>query len=390
MYTTPSKNQTWGQWFDDQMYELIGGEDGCFRRSPQQQESPFDQRVTTVVLTARGLQKPGREDDERSPQCTTEANCAEPEKSQTWLAWVAGESYEDAWKAIIRPYRDVYREDQLGPSKFSMRGHRCRRVDVTLTSVEGFPLRCSHFVPANDPGTPAPCVVYLHGNSSSRLEAHDCVKVCLQRDIGVFCFDFAGSGLSGGDYITLGANESRDLLNVLDYLRKSRRCSSIALWGRSMGATTAILAASADHGVAAVVADSPFGSLRRVIEELLTSRMSVPMFILNLAIENVLAEVQNRTGVDMNRINPIEVAPAAYCPVLFGACIEDDLVQCHHSQDLYTVWGHPDRDIRRFEHCDHNDPRPGWWLREVGEFLETHLLKSQQPETPVKTPNLVV
>jgi dipeptidyl aminopeptidase/acylaminoacyl peptidase len=222
------------------------------------------------------------------------------------------------------------------------------------------------------------------------LEAHDCVKVCLQRDIGVFCFDFAGSGLSGGEYITLGANESQDLLNVIDYLRKSRRVSSIALWGRSMGATTAVLAASADHSVAAVVADSPFGNLRQVIEELLTSRMSVPMFILNLAIENVLSEVQKRTGIDMNRIKPIEVAPLAACPVLFGACLEDDLVQCHHSQDLYTVWGHTDRDIRRFEHCDHNDPRPGWWLREVGEFLETHLTSTVKQQIPQTTPNLVV
>jgi cephalosporin-C deacetylase-like acetyl esterase len=314
------------------------------------------------------------------------------EESQTWLAWAAGESYEDAWKAIIRPFRDIYREDQLGPSKFSMRGHRCRRVDITLNNVEGHPLRCSHFVPVltTDPNAPSPCVVYLHGNSSSRLEAHDCVKVCLQRDIGVFCFDFAGSGLSGGDYITLGANESQDLLNVLDYLRKSRRVSSIALWGRSMGATTAILAAGADHNITAVVADSPFGSLRQVIEELLTSRLSVPMFILNLAIESVLSEVRQRTGVDMNRINPIEVAPMASCPVLFGACVEDDLVQCHHSQDLYTVWGHTDRDIRRFDHCDHNDPRPGWWLREVGDFLETHLMGGVAQPAPPKTPNLVV
>jgi alpha/beta superfamily hydrolase len=35
--------------------------------------------------------------------------------------------------------------------------------------------------------------------------------------ISVLSFDFAGSGMSEGDYVTLGVNESLDVQVVVDY-----------------------------------------------------------------------------------------------------------------------------------------------------------------------------
>ena len=35
----------------------------------------------------------------------------------------------------------------------------------------------------------------------------------------VFCFDFAGSGLSDGEYVSLGYWEKEDLAKVIEYLR---------------------------------------------------------------------------------------------------------------------------------------------------------------------------
>lgn len=50
--------------------------------------------------------------------------------------------------------------------------------------------------------------------------------------MGLFCFDFSGSGLSEGEYITLGINESHDLECVVNYLVSLGKVSNIALWGR--------------------------------------------------------------------------------------------------------------------------------------------------------------
>ena len=72
------------------------------------------------------------------------------------------------------------------------------------------------------------------------------------------CFDFAGCGKSGGDYISLGWWERDDVAMIVEHLRKRRRVSTIGLWGRSMGAATALLHADRDPSIAALILDSPF------------------------------------------------------------------------------------------------------------------------------------
>ena len=67
------------------------------------------------------------------------------------------------------------------------------------------------------------------------------VSMLLPANVTVVALDFAGSGLSEGEYISLGWYERDDVKVVTDYLRESGRTSTIGLWGRSMGAATALL-----------------------------------------------------------------------------------------------------------------------------------------------------
>ena len=107
-----------------------------------------------------------------------------------------------------------------------------------------------------------PCVIYLHGNSSSRLEALEIASYILPTNITLFCLDFAGCGKSEGEYISLGWHEREDLALIVEYLREKRRVSTIGLWGRSMGAVTALLHGDRDPTIAAMVLDSPFSNLK--------------------------------------------------------------------------------------------------------------------------------
>jgi alpha/beta superfamily hydrolase len=52
-----------------------------------------------------------------------------------------------------------------------------------------------------------PCVIYLHGNCSSRLEGYQAANVLLPMGMTVFTFDFSGCGRSEGDWVTLGFKE---------------------------------------------------------------------------------------------------------------------------------------------------------------------------------------
>ena len=62
-----------------------------------------------------------------------------------------------------------------------------------------------------------------------------------------------GSGQSDGKYVTLGWREQDDLAVAIQYLRDTNKVSTIGLWGRSMGAVTALLYSQTDPSIAGVV-----------------------------------------------------------------------------------------------------------------------------------------
>lgn len=285
------------------------------------------------------------------------------------------DAYSMLWKMIIRPPRDVYSLEELGPAKFRLGKRVYERKDLQLKSPRGFVLECSHFVPSKCPEAKRPCVVYLHGNCSSRLEAFDALPVLLPRDLTVFCMDLGGSGRSEGEYISLGHHEEKDLMVVLEHLRASNKVTSIGLWGRSMGAVTSILRAAEDCGLAACVLDSPFGDLKTVAEELVNrGRLKVPRFLVEMGLEVIRTEVQTRAEFDVNELVPIKSAPRAVCPALFGCASDDSFVLPHHTQDLHNAWG-GERLLRVYD-GGHNGVRPAWFLEEASDFLTERLGKA--------------
>ena len=115
-------------------------------------------------------------------------------------------------------------------------GKRFTRTDFTLQTKRGLNLQCSHWEPVERTAVRIPVVIYMHGNASARVEALPNLTVLLALGVAVFAFDFAGSGKSDGDHVTLGYFEREDLMCVVAHLRATDVVSTIALWGRSMGA----------------------------------------------------------------------------------------------------------------------------------------------------------
>jgi alpha/beta superfamily hydrolase len=187
----------------------------------------------------------------------------------------------------------------------------------------------------------------------------------------VFTFDFSGSGNSEGDYVSLGLEEEKDLVVVLRHLRKTGRVSSIALWGHSLGASTAVLRAGKDHAIAACVLDSPFTDLRTVAEELIHQSVSLPHFMVDFFVDAMRTEVLTRAGFDLQEVIPKRCAPKATCPALFGAASDDVVVLPHHAQDLHDAWGGTSH-LFTFG-GGHNGERPAWFVQEAVAFLVRHL-----------------
>ncbi|KAL0376546.1 UNVERIFIED_CONTAM: hypothetical protein Scaly_0772200 [Sesamum calycinum] len=242
---------------------------------------------------------------------------------------------------IIRPPRAEYdpKEDLLD-EEFMLKGKWYHRKDLEVINSRGDVLQCSHYMPIICPeGTKLPCVIYCHGNSGCRTDASEAAIILLPSNITVFTLDFSGSGLSGGEHVTLGWNEKDDLKAVVDYLRADGNVSLIGLWGRSMGAVTSMMYGAEDPSIAGMVLDSPFSDLVDLMMELVDSyKVPLPKFTVKFAIHYMRKAIQKKAKFDILDLNTIKVAKSCFVPVLFGHGIDDDFIQPHHSDNIFDAY----------------------------------------------------
>lgn len=194
------------------------------------------------------------------------------------------------------------------------------RTDLEIYSPRSLRMSCSHFEPHESARLwdEMPCVIYLHGNSSSRCEALTIVPYLLSANITVFCFDFPGCGQSEGEYISLGWHERDDLNYIVNYLRKERKVSTVGLWGRSMGAVTALLHGDRDPSIAGMVLDSPFASLKQLVQELANQYTKIPGFLISSAMGLIKGSVESRAHFSIYDLTPIKHVDKCFIPALFA------------------------------------------------------------------------
>eukprot|EP00581_Thalassiosira_minuscula_P008505 CAMPEP_0183707018 /NCGR_PEP_ID=MMETSP0737-20130205/3709_1 /TAXON_ID=385413 /ORGANISM="Thalassiosira miniscula, Strain CCMP1093" /LENGTH=572 /DNA_ID=CAMNT_0025934587 /DNA_START=258 /DNA_END=1976 /DNA_ORIENTATION=+ len=298
-----------------------------------------------------------------------------PQGSLGSYVQMAKTGYQELVNAIIRPPRAKYREEHLGPPAFSFLGKRFTRTDFTLQTKGGFNLQCSHWEPVERTAARVPVVIYMHGNASARVEVLPQLTVLLALGVAVFAFDFAGSGKSDGDHVTLGYYEREDLLCVVAHLRATDVVSTIALWGRSMGAVTALLHGDRDPSIAGMVLDSPFADLTRLCEEMVDKArdqgINVPGFVSSVAIRMIRGSVRRQADFDIKDVSPVSHVPHCFIPALFVAAENDDFITKAHSLSLHDAYA-GDANMIVVE-GDHNSARPRFMFDSVSIFLQACL-----------------
>ncbi|KAI4369604.1 hypothetical protein MLD38_018029 [Melastoma candidum] len=283
---------------------------------------------------------------------------------------------------IIRPPRAEYNPKyDLLDQEFVLKGKLYRRKDLEITNSRGDVLQCSHYVPTVTPqGKPLPCVIYCHGNSGCRADASEAAIVLLPSNITVFTLDFSGSGISGGEHVTLGWNEKDDLKAVVEHLRGDGNVSMIGLWGRSMGAVTSLMYGAEDPSIAGLVLDSPFSDLVELMMELAdTHSFRLPKFTVKIAIQYMRRAIQKKAKFDIVDLNAIKVAQSCFVPVLFGHATDDDFIRPHHSDRIFEAYM-GDKNMIKFE-GDHNSPRPQFYFDSINIFFH-NVLQPPEDEVP--------
>jgi fermentation-respiration switch protein FrsA (DUF1100 family) len=206
---------------------------------------------------------------------------------------------------------------------------------VSFSTEDGIVLKGWLVKPAN-PASRSPSIIICHGVGANKSDFTGLAVALSKRGYYALLFDFRAHGESGGSRSSLGYHEQKDVAAALAFLkaRPGIDPKRIGIYGFSLGASTAILAAAASPAFSAIVVDSAFSSLKDLARTSITGFYHLPSFpFLNLAVLGY--ELYFQTRIDA--VSPVsviqDISPA---PVLIIAGDRDALVPVENGRKLFA------------------------------------------------------
>lgn len=241
---------------------------------------------------------------------------------------------QQAVNAIIRPSRTEYDHEEM---PFLLEGEdqvKYLRHPMRIENPRGQQLIGSlyHSADVQDLLSGGPCVIYMHGNASSQLEGQFLVPNFCRHHVYVFCFDFAGCGCSDGEYVSLGYYEEQDTKFLIQMLKSAFNLGPFVLWGRSMGAATALLIESPD--VIGKVSDSSFTSIPAMCGAIALS-MSLPQMFVPAVIWFLKKKIIQAADFDLETVSPLNVCKTSTTPIVFGHAENDQFIPMEQCRQLF-------------------------------------------------------
>jgi len=204
----------------------------------------------------------------------------------------------------------------------------------------------------------------------------------------VCSFDFSGCGLSEGEYISLGFKEQNDIEVVLEYLNSLQRYENFFLWGRSMGAVTALFYVASTHQnlIKGMILDSSFISLRRMVLEYMSETTKLPEILLYPMIPLINRLIRGKIGLEFGdfemreQLNYLDCNMKQKAPhVMFLASKNDLVVKASHSEELLKLYPGKHKMITYIKE-KHEEDRSKKVIKECVGFLVKTLDKIKKEE----------
>lgn len=236
--------------------------------------------------------------------------------------------------------------------------------DWTLESFDGLTLHAKKFSPAEPTNRWA---ILVHGYGRDGTFAYDYAEEYLKRGWNVLVPDLRAAGESQGQFITMGALESRD---VFDWAGKLPDDSKIILHGVSMGAATVMMTAAKNpENLVAVVEDCGYTSAYEMFTAQLEKIFGLPEYPIMPCANTVCGF---KTGVKISDAAPIEVVNKIKVPVLFIHGYADALVPFEMMNRLFDACAAPKDKfvVEGAGHADAKRKNPVAYFDKVFAFLE--------------------
>lgn len=151
--------------------------------------------------------------------------------------------------SILHPHRITSSQT---PASFGVKYQRINFLTHDDIRLHGW------YVPAEEKTNKT--IILLHGYGADMGDILPS-RLFLHKKYNLFFFDFRYFGESEGKHSTVGMQEVHDLEAAVKLMKNKYHAKSIGVWGLSMGGAVALMGATHDADIKAVVAESSYADL---------------------------------------------------------------------------------------------------------------------------------
>lgn len=221
-------------------------------------------------------------------------------------------------------------------------------------------------------------IVYSHGLFRSRRELLKRAVELWKLGYGALLYDSRNHGTSGPARVTLGYNERLDAEAAVHYLlAEVHSTDRLVLFGISMGATAALLAAADTPEVASIVSDSSFLSFDDTVDHHVKMFLHLPTFPFANELKFF---IERRAEFDGSRLDArAAVDRIGARPILFIAAAHDRRMPPEVAETLYNSSTSSKRDLLVIDgpgseiHAHAYQANEGLYISRVAQFLGSSL-----------------
>ncbi len=212
-------------------------------------------------------------------------------------------------------------------------------------------------VTLDDPGPPIAILCHGFAEDGSSPAITRRAEWLVDRGWRVLIPDSRAHGRSGGRAVSFGGREADDLCTWLTAIRRASdrpdHRPTILVWGRSMGAAVASLAAARDSSIAGLILEAPYADLVDASSGWFRL-VGVPSGAATLLARASVARARLNAGRSLRYPRPIAVAPKIEQPTLLLVGSDDPIARPDRAEALRNVLGRPSTGIHVVG-AEHND-----------------------------------
>ncbi|MCR5744016.1 MAG: alpha/beta hydrolase [Lachnospiraceae bacterium] len=240
-----------------------------------------------------------------------------------------------------------YRDQVLAGKKWLL---ETEHEVIDITNPEGLKLRGHYFPAANAKRT----VICFHGwRAKWYYDFAVPSRNLLDRNCNILLVEQRSQGNSEGDFMGFGVSEHLDVPVWVDYLIKNKPDGlPIYIYGRSMGASTVMMAAGKPlpDEVAGIIADCGFSDPVKMLSHFCENSAHLPA---HPFVDSVIRMIRRRTGVDVSSFSALTALKCATKPILFIHGDADGFVPMEMTMEDYEACASPKKllIVKGADHC---------------------------------------